>query len=287
MIRVRIDHQQRMPVRRVLGRNGEAVRSRGLTRLELRVEFLPRRRGGRHTHARRVELLNAAGVHTGDVATDAAFGERERHPRLELREQLRLHLRVRGQIVIQPIGEAVHQRLQPHRALGVLRLHVERVDEQLHAQVAPERALAFHFRRAAHRGDVVRLHAIEVVLGLRIHHAKHGIGIRFAIDVGNAVLVAHDRDAVGLFLPFRRLRRRDGGHDERREQQGRRDGGAEHDAHGRAYSGLQVGVTGGTPRWRCRRRSACAAASRSWGARARAHARWRGSSRISAGASSR
>ena len=217
VIRVRIDHQQRVAVRRVLGRDGEAVRSRGLPRFELGVEFLARRTGGRHAQARRVELLDATGVHTSDVATDAAFGERERHPRLELREQLRLHLRVRGQIVIEPIGEAVHQRLQPHRALGVLCLHVERVDKELHAQVAPERALTVHFRRAAHRGDVIRLHAIEVVFGLRIHHTEYGIGIRFPIHVGNAVLVAHDRDAVGLLLPFRRLRRRDGGHDERRE----------------------------------------------------------------------
>ena len=263
VVGVRIDQQQRMTVGGVLRRNREAVRPRGLPRLNIRVKLgralLAQRRGRRHSHARRVELRDATGVHTRNVSADAAFGKGERHPRLELRKQLRLHLRMGGQIVVEPIRKTVHQRFQPRRTFSVLDLHVERVDEQLHAQIAPKRPLALHFRRASHRGDVVRLHAIEIIFGLRVHHAKYGVGVGLAIHVGDAPLIAHDRDAVGLLLPRGGLRRRK----RRREQQGCRNDGAEHDAHGRAYRGLQVRITGGTPRWRCRRKSACAAASQS------------------------
>ena len=124
---------------------------------------------------------------------------------------------MRGQVVIEAIGEAVHQRLQPRRTLGVLRLHVERVDEELHTQVAPERALPFHFRGTPHRRDVIGLHAIEVILGLRIHHTEHGVGVGFAVHVRDAVLIAHDGHAGGLLLPLCRLSRQGN----RREQQGR------------------------------------------------------------------
>src|SRR5205814_575298 len=39
---------------------------------------------------------------------------------------------------------------------------------------------------------VVGLHAVEIVFGLRIDHAEHGISVGFTFDVGNAPVVAGD-----------------------------------------------------------------------------------------------
>ena len=45
------------------------------------------------------------------------------------------------------------------------------------------------------RVDVVRLDAIEVVLGLRILHAENNVGVGLAINVGDAPIVPNDGDA--------------------------------------------------------------------------------------------
>ena len=106
-----------------------------------------------------------------------------------------------GQIIIQPRGPRIHQRLQPHRTLGVQLLQQLRRDEHLHPQVQIDFSLALGFRRPAKRSQVVGLDAIEVVLALRIDHAEHHVGIGFTVDVGDAPVVSNDVDALGLFGP--------------------------------------------------------------------------------------
>ena len=94
------------------------------------------------------------------------------------------------QIVVQPVGEGVHELAQPGRALFVLLLHSLGVDEQLHPQVAVELARAFGFGEPAHRVKVIHLDTIEVVLSLRIKSTEDGIGISLAVDVRNTPAVA-------------------------------------------------------------------------------------------------
>ena len=105
------------------------------------------------------------------------------------------------QVEVEAVGPGVHQRLQPLRTGGVLRLHAVGVDEELHPQVAVDRGLALGLRQAAHRVDVVRLDAIEVVLGLRVDHPEDRVGVGLAVDVRDAPVVADDGDVLGLLLP--------------------------------------------------------------------------------------
>ncbi len=70
-----------------------------------------------------------------DVAADAALGEAERHPWLEVLYDSRLHFGVFEEVVVEAIGKGVHQRLQPCRAGRVLGLQLGGIDEDLHAKV--------------------------------------------------------------------------------------------------------------------------------------------------------
>ena len=51
------------------------------------------------------------------------------------------------------------------------------------------------------RVEVVGLDAVEVVLGLRVDHAEHRVGVGLAVDVRDAPVVADDGDALRLLLP--------------------------------------------------------------------------------------
>ena len=57
------------------------------------------------------------------------------------------------------------------------------------------------FSEATHRRDVVHLHAIEVILTLRVEQAEHRVGVRLAVDVRYPPLVPNDGDAFCLLLP--------------------------------------------------------------------------------------
>ena len=59
----------------------------------------------------------------------------------------------------------------------------------------PDGGLAFGFGGAAQSGEVVPLHAVEVVLALGVDHAEDGIGVGMAVDVSDAPIVADDGDA--------------------------------------------------------------------------------------------
>ena len=174
-------------------RDGDAVRSVRLAR-----------RARVHRRRRRLAAVERAQPVDGDaldVAADAAFAEAERHPRLEARDDARLHLRMLVQVVVQGVRPGLHERLEPRRARRVSPLHLGGVDVEAGAQVAVERAFAFGLREAADRGQVVRLDAVEVVLGLRVDDAEYGVRVGAAVHVGNAPVVAGDRHGLRPLLP--------------------------------------------------------------------------------------
>ena len=213
---MRIDQQLRLARGGVGAGDGKAVRARGLGGRCVEVGRVEARRAG-GLHFRAIKRFELAEVDLLDVAADAALAEAERHPRFELRNHARLHLGVRGQVEVQAVGPAVHQRLEPGFGLRVVGLELHGINEQLHAQVAIDRALALRLGEAALRVDEVGLDAVEVVFSLRVHQPEHDIGVGLGVDVGHAPVVADDGDAIGALLPggnFRadgrggRLRRR-------------------------------------------------------------------------------
>ena len=147
-------------------------------------------------------------IEVASVAADASLAEGQRHPRLEVLDHPRRHLRVLVEVVVQAVGPRIHQGLEPFRARRVLRLHAVRIDEELHPEIAVDRRLSLGFCQPPHRVDEVRLHAIEVVLGLRVDQPEHGVGVGLSVNVRNAPVVANDRDVLRLLLPADRILRR-------------------------------------------------------------------------------
>ncbi len=193
----------------VRGCNGRAVRSTGFQREVAIVRTNRRDRGRRRAGHRAVAVkgLERAQVYPIDVSAErhAPLGEGQRHPGFEMLDEFWRHLGILGEVVVQTVGERVHQRFQPRRARLVLRLQGIRVDEDLHAQVLPHPGLTLDLRQSPDGVNVIHLHAIEVVLGLCVHHAEDRIGIRLAVHVRNAPVVTNDRDILGLFLPAREI----------------------------------------------------------------------------------
>ena len=165
------------------------------------IANLRRRRGGKRRVSAGVESLQFGQIDPLDIAADAAFGEGECHPRLEAGDRLRPHLGMGGEIVIEAIRPGIHQPLQPVGAGGVSRLEVCRIHVEAGAQVGPDRLLALGLGGAAERGQIVGLDPIEVVFGLGVDHAEHGIGIGPAADMRDAPVVARDRHPLRLPLP--------------------------------------------------------------------------------------
>ena len=108
---------------------------------------------------------------------------------------------MRRQVIVQSVGVGVHERLQPIWTLGVLRTKVIGIDEQLHPKVSKDFGLAFSLGEPPHRIQIIRFDAVEVVLGLRIHHTEHRVSIGLPVHVRNAPIVADDEDVLGLLLP--------------------------------------------------------------------------------------
>ena len=194
---MRIDPEQRMAVGGELGRNGDAVGAGRFDPARWRVD-------ARHRLAcPAVERLQFVERYALDIAADAAFAEAQRHPRFEMHDDARMHLGMGSEVVVQTIGPGIHQGLQPAGTLGVKLLEFHRVDEQPLAQVRPDRRLALGLGQPAQRVKVIGLHPIEVILGLRIGHAEHRVGVGLAVDVRDAPVVASDRDGLRLALPAR------------------------------------------------------------------------------------
>ena len=102
---------------------------------------------------------------------------------------------VSRQVEINAVGPGVHELAQPFRAGRVVALQDFGIDEEALAEILPESGFAFSFRGTAERGQVVHLHAVEVVLALRVDHAEDRIGIGLAVNVGDSPIVANDGDA--------------------------------------------------------------------------------------------
>jgi hypothetical protein len=93
--------------------------------------------------------------HSLDIAADAAFTERKRHPRFEMGEDQRFRLGMIGEPCVEPVGPCLHQLAQPERALRIVRLEPVGVDEQALAQILPDRAFPFRFGQAAQIDQVI------------------------------------------------------------------------------------------------------------------------------------
>ena len=180
-------------------RNRRAVGARGF-----QFELFPRGLGDHRKPA--VEGLQICQIHFLDIAADAAFGEAQRHPRLEAFDDSGLRFGVLGQVEVQPVGKGIHELLQPRGTGGVLLLQLHRVDEELHAQILVNERLALRLRQTPHGVEVVGFDAIEIVLGLGVLHSEDRVGVGLAVDMRDAPVVADDGDVPGLLFPARRLR---------------------------------------------------------------------------------
>ena len=105
------------------------------------------------------------------------------------------------QVEVEPVRPRGHQRLEPRRAGRELRTDRVGVDEEPLPQVAPDRVLPLGLGESSHRVEVVHLDPIEVVLGLRIDHPEHRVGVGGARDVRDPPVVAGDRHCGGARLP--------------------------------------------------------------------------------------
>ena len=111
-----------------------------------------------------------------------------------------------GEVEVQSVGKSVHQLLKPRRAGGVFLLQRFGIDEELHAEILIDLRFALGLGETAHGVDVVRLHAIEIVLGLGVLHAEDRVGVRLTVDVCDSPVVADDGDVFGLLFPAREIR---------------------------------------------------------------------------------
>src|SRR6185369_17119797 len=196
---VGIDQQQRM-VRSSIGRcNGHSVRPAWLdVPLGLKCKDLRR---CRLAHLRPVECLEIPKTYTLDIATDAALGEAQRHPRLKALNDARLHIRMLIEVVIKSVSECNHELLQPRWTAVVFPLQVRGIDKYLHSQILVHLGLTLGLSEPTHRVDVIRFDAIEVVLRLGVFRSEHSIGIGLTVNVRDTPVIANDVYIAGLALP--------------------------------------------------------------------------------------
>ncbi len=195
---VRVYPEQGVPRRAAPGRDGETVGAAGN-----RLCRLNRRRGGERLRPRLpgVEFPKLKCVDAFNIAANAAFSKRQRHPRLEATDDLRRNGGMFRQKVIQSVRPSHHQRLEPRRALAKSLPQAARIDEQTLSKIAEYGCLAFGLRQHPQADEVVPLDAGEVVLGLRIDGTEHRVRVGFAIDMRDAPVVADDADVLGM-LPL-------------------------------------------------------------------------------------
>ena len=131
-----------------------------------------------------------------DVTANAALAETQRHPGLEFRQYPWVDIWMSLQVVVEAVRPCLHQLPEPGRAAGIVRLQYLRVDEQPLPKILPDRLLPLAFSKPPEAGEVVGLHAVEVVFGLRIDHTEHGIGIGLALYVRDTPIIARNRDSI-------------------------------------------------------------------------------------------
>ncbi len=142
---VRVDQQQRVAVGGELRRDGDAVGAGRLDPARTHLDLRQRRVAGLCRRTPRARFSFTRSMSPPMLPSV----KRQRHPRLEVGDHARMHVRMRGEVVVEPVGPGVHQRLAASRALRVERLQLDRIDEQLLPQVEPDRRLALRPRPCA------------------------------------------------------------------------------------------------------------------------------------------
>ena len=105
------------------------------------------------------------------------------------------------QVEIETVCPRVHERFQPVWTRPILLLHAGGIDEQLHAQIAPDFFLSLRLRQPSLRQQVVGLYPVEIVLGLRVDQCEHRVGVGLAMHMRDPPVVARDRDAARPGFP--------------------------------------------------------------------------------------
>ncbi len=136
-----------------------------------------------------VEALQLAEVDPFDIAADASFGEAQSHPRLKPHQDAGLHLRMGGKVIVQTRRPGIHQLLQPFGTGSIASLEFRLADIEARPEILPNRLLAIRFRRPPERGQIIGFDTREIVLGLGVDHSEHRIGVRRALDMGDAEIV--------------------------------------------------------------------------------------------------
>src|SRR5437879_3857169 len=121
---MRVDEQQRTPVPRVRRCDGKPVRSLGLPEYQTALGLSQRYR------PLIVEGLQLCERHAFDIAADAALRKAQGHPRFEVCQYARMHVWMRGKIVVQAARPRLHQLLQPDGAAGIVGSQRLGIDEQ-------------------------------------------------------------------------------------------------------------------------------------------------------------
>ena len=195
---VGIDEQQGVVREGVGGRDGDAVGSGGFNGVAV-IGDTARSVMDRSFAVERLKLVQTDDAF--DVAADAAFGEREGHPGFKVFDDFWFHFGVLKEVVVEAIGEGIHEGLEGGGTGCVLLLQDCGIDEEFHAQILPDFGFAFGFGETAHGIDVVGFDAIEVVFGLGVDGSEDCVRVGFSVDVGDAPVVADDGDFLGVLVP--------------------------------------------------------------------------------------
>ena len=135
----------------------------------------------------------ALGARDSGAGGSAMFlGEDE--PGLPMGEQARMDGRVPGEVVVDAGRKGIAQSAEFGAGVGVVIAGALLGFVGARHDVGGEGGGAVDFGGAAQGVEVIFFELPEVVLGLGVHESEDGVGIRFAVDVGDAVGVAIDGD---------------------------------------------------------------------------------------------
>lgn len=101
------------------------------------------------------------------------------------------------QIVVEPVREGVTKGLQPGRGLRIGRLGLIQGHVEAGTHITVERVLPLEFGQPADGPHIVAFNTGKIVLRLRVQHAKHRVGIRGGVNMGNTEIITND------FYPLR------------------------------------------------------------------------------------
>ncbi len=115
-------------------------------------------------------------------------------PRLEVRDQPGLDLRIGREVVVQPVGKRLADLLAFRRGTLIFLLGEPGDLERPVYQVVGQRALAIDLGRPAQRTEIAVFDLPEIIFRLGIDEAKHTRGVGRPVDVWHAEGVAVNGD---------------------------------------------------------------------------------------------